>query len=200
MRLHIFASTVLFIISTAVGAKIIRPAPLVSIETHDAFFEKMRKHCGKAFEGTVSVNTPKSVGFEGRLVMHIRKCTDEQLQIPFHVGEDRSRTWIITKTGSGLSLKHDHRQHDGSNDKSTMYGGHTVDRGWANAQSFPADQYSKELFSAAGNPQSNSNTWQVFVYPTKFTYRLVREGREFRIDFDLGKPVEPPPTPWGYAD
>jgi hypothetical protein len=172
----------------------------VSIPTHDAFFDAIRRHCGKAFEGKVSIDNPASPGFEGRLVMHVRKCSDTQLQIPFHVGEDRSRTWLISKTGSGLQLKHDHRHKDGSSDKSTMYGGHTLDAGWATAQSFPADQYSKELFTAAGNPQSNGNTWQMYVYPEKFTYRLVREGREFRVDFDLTKPVALPPTPWGYAD
>lgn len=172
----------------------------VSIPTHDAFFDAIRRHCGKAFEGKVSIDNPASPGFEGRLVMHVRKCSDTQLQIPFHVGEDRSRTWLISKTGSGLQLKHDHRHKDGSSDKSTMYGGHTLDAGWATVQSFPADQYSKELFTAAGNPQSNGNTWQMYVYPEKFTYRLVREGREFRVDFDLTKPVPVPPTPWGYAD
>lgn len=172
----------------------------VSIQTHDAFFDALRRHCGKAFVGKVSVDNPASPGFEGRLVMHVRKCTDSQLQIPFHVGEDRSRTWLVSKTGSGLQLKHDHRHKDGSSDKSTMYGGHTLDAGWATAQSFPADQYSKELFTAAGNPQSNGNTWQMYIYPERFTYRLTREGREFRVDFDLSKPVAPPPAPWGYAD
>jgi hypothetical protein len=194
----IFAVTVLF--GQTADAKTVAPAAPVSIASHDAFFEAIRKHCGKAYEGKVVVDNPASSGFEGRLVMHVRKCTDTQLQIPFHVGDNHSRTWIISKTGSGLQLKHDHRHEDGSNDKSTMYGGHTTDAGWAQVQSFPADQYSKELFVAAGNPQSNGNTWQMYVYPEKFTYRLVREGREFRVDFDLNKPVALPPTPWGYSD
>lgn len=103
----------------------------VSIPTHDAFFNAIRRHCGKAFEGKVSIDNPASPGFEGRLVMHVRKCTDTQLQIPFHVGDDRSRTWLLSKTGSGLQLKHDHRHEDGSSDQSTMYGGHTLDAGWA---------------------------------------------------------------------
>ncbi len=200
MRLIFIAPIFLLALSATTNAKTIMPAPLVSIASHDAFFDNLRKHCGKAFEGKVSIDNPKSDGFEGRLVMHIRKCTDSQLQIPFHVGDDHSRTWIITKTGSGLSLKHDHRHEDGNSDKSTMYGGHTLDAGFATAQSFPADQYSKELFAAAGNPQSIGNTWQMYVYPEKFSYRLVRDGREFRVDFDLSKPVELPATPWGYAD
>lgn len=180
--------------------KIVQPAPLVSIASHDAWFKALRSHCGKAYAGKVVVDQPKSDGFEGQLVMHVRKCTDTQLHIPFHVGDDHSRTWIISKTGSGLSLKHDHRKSDGSYDISTMYGGHTVDAGWPTVQSFPADQYSKELFVAQGIAQSNDNTWQMFIYPNTFSYRLVRQGREFRVDFDLTKPVNAPTVPWGYAD
>lgn len=181
-------------------AQNLTPAPLVSIPTHDAFFAQLRALCGKAFQGKVVMDNPKSDGFEGRLVMHVRRCSNEEIQIPFHVGENRSRTWIIKKTGSGLSLKHDHRHQDGSFDQQTMYGGHTLDAGWAQVQSFPADQYSKELFVTAGIPQSVGNTWQMFIYPTTFSYRLVREGREFRVNFDLSKPVETPAAPWGYRD
>ncbi len=178
----------------------VAPAPLVSIATHDVFFDALRALCGKAFEGKLAASNAKVEGFEGRLVMHVRQCTDSQLQIPFHVGDDHSRTWIITKTGSGLSLKHDHRHQDGSSDSSTMYGGHTVDAGWNQVQSFPADIYSKELFVRSGIPQSTTNVWQMFVYPDTFSYRLIRESREFRVNFDLRKPVALPPTPWGYSD
>ena len=176
-------------------------APLVSISSHDNFFNSIKQYCGQAFTGKVTVDNADSSSFTNKkLIMHVRKCTNEQLQIPFHVGDDASRTWLITKTGSGLSLKHDHRHKDGLSDASTMYGGHTLDAGWSEAQSFPADQYSKELFAKQGIPQSIGNTWQMYIYPTKFTYRLVREGREFRVDFDLTKPISPPPAPWGYKD
>ncbi|WOC26106.1 hypothetical protein LY624_16305 [Pseudoalteromonas sp. N1230-9] len=179
-----------------------RPAPLVSIPSHDGFFNNIAAYCGKAYEGKVSVdNATGPSSFAGKkLVMHVRRCNERELQVPFHVGDDASRTWIITKTGSGLSLKHDHRHKDGSDDDSTMYGGHTLDAGFANAQSFPADQYSKELFVNQGIPQSMGNTWQMYIYPKQFTYRLVREGREFRVDFDLTKPITPPSAPWGYED
>ncbi len=176
-------------------------APLVSIDTHDQFFNAIKAHCGKAFLGKVKTALPANDAFSNkRLVMHVRRCNEQQLQVPFHVGGDASRTWLITKTGSGLSLKHDHRHKDGSNDKSTMYGGHTNDAGWAEVQSFPADQYSKELFVELGIPQSVGNTWQMFIYPDKFTYRLTRKGMEFRVDFDLTNPITPPITPWGYSD
>ena len=200
MHNSLITTAIALTFSAATHANVIQDAPLVSIASHDAYFENLRAHCGKAYEGKVVMDNPKSPGFEGTLVMHVRHCTDRQLQIPFHVGDDHSRTWIITKTGSGLSLKHDHRKPDGSHDVSTMYGGHTVDAGWPSVQSFPADQYSKELFVRLGNPQSNTNIWQMFIYPHTFSYRLIREGREFRVDFDLTKPVALPPTPWGYKD
>ncbi|WP_404342019.1 hypothetical protein [Pseudoalteromonas mariniglutinosa] len=177
-----------------------RPAPLVSIPSHDGFFDNIAAHCGKAYEGKVTIDNadgPSSFA-DKTLVMHVRKCTESELQVPFHVGEDASRTWIITKTGSGLSLKHDHRHQDGTDDISTMYGGHTIDAGFTNVQSFPADQYSKELFVSQGIAQSMGNTWQMYIYPEQFTYRLIRQGREFRVDFDLTKPVTPPAAPWGY--
>ena len=183
------------------GKPVVLPAPQVSIATHDSFFYFIKEHCGKAYEGEITVDNAEDGSFDNKkLVMHVRRCSDRELQIPFHVGDDASRTWILTKTGSGISLKHDHRQPDGNYDKSTMYGGHTVDAGWENVQSFPADQYSKEMFVKHGIPQSNSNTWQMFIYPEKFTYRMVREGREFRVDFDLTKPITPPAAPWGYID
>ena len=190
----------LLLVSLGASANIVQDAPLVSIASHDAFFNQLKALCGKAFAGNIAVDNPPAPGFEGALIMHVRKCTDQQLHIPFHVADDHSRTWIISKTGSGLTLKHDHRNADGSHDEQTMYGGQTLDAGWANVQSFPANQYSKELFSARGIPQSNTNIWQMFIYPEKFSYRLIREGREFRVDFDLTQPVALPPTPWGYAD
>ncbi len=187
--------------ATANDSNLVSAAPLVSIETHDSFFNSIKSYCGKAFQGKVTVDNAIGDSFSNKaLIMHVRKCSETTLEIPFHVGDDASRTWIITKTGSGLSLKHDHRHKDGSHDESTMYGGHTVDAGWAQAQSFPADEYSKQLFAKTGIPQSAGNTWQMYIYPEKFTYRLIRQGREFRVDFDLTKEVKTPSAPWGYSD
>ncbi len=177
-----------------------RQAPLVSIPTHDAFFSNIAQHCGKAFEGKVAIDNQPNPAFDARLVMFVRKCEQAELQIPFYVGDNASRTWIIKKTGSGLSLKHDHRHKDGTDDSVTMYGGHTRGAGYNQIQSFPVDQYSKELFAKQGLPQSTTNTWQMYIYPDMFSYRLVREGREFRVDFDLTKPISVPAAPWGYKD
>ncbi|MFT5840650.1 MAG: hypothetical protein ACI9UT_003163 [Flavobacteriales bacterium] len=184
----------------ASGAVFAKQAPLVSIPTHDAFFTAIKQHCGKAFEGKVTVDNQPSAAFDAKLVMFVRNCDQIELQIPFYVGDNASRTWIIKKTGSGLSLKHDHRHKDGTDDAVTMYGGHTQGAGYNQIQSFPVDQYSKELFAQQGLPQSITNTWQIYIYPDMFSYRLVREGREFRVDFDLTKPIAVPAAPWGYKD
>jgi len=175
------------------------PAPLVSIETHDNFFNAIKAYCGKAFIGKVTKdNVGNTFGGE-QLVMHVRECSDTELHIPFHVGNDASRTWIVTKTGAGLMLKHDHRYEDGSFHTSTMYGGHTDSRGYNEVQSFPADAYSKQLFIDSGINASTDNVWQMMIYPKRFSYRLVRPAREVQVDFDLTNPVELPKTPWGYT-
>ena len=192
---------VLVVLSTLFYVIGFAQASVPSSPPQDAFFRAISELCGKAYSGKVTVDNADSDSFANKkLIMHVRHCDETQLQIPFHVGEDASRTWLITKTGSGLSLKHDHRHSDGTEDTLTQYGGHTVDAGWAQVQSFPADQYSKELFVDNAIPQSVGNTWQMYIYPERFTYRLIRQGREFRVDFDLTKPVEAPPAPWGYDD
>lgn len=66
--------------------------------------QRIVAHCGQAFEGRLAANEPADPNdpFVGqRLVMHVRQCSDDELMIPFHVGEDRSRTWIITRTDTG---------------------------------------------------------------------------------------------------
>jgi hypothetical protein len=131
-----------------------------------------------------------------RMVMHVRKCGENVIKIPFHVGENRSRTWVITRTADGLRLKHDHRHEDGSEDEVTQYGGDTRDPGTGEKQEFYADGFTAALLPAAA-----TNIWTMMVEPGKtFTYGLRREAeqRRFRVEFDLTQPVEPPPAPWGH--
>jgi len=130
--------------------------------------------------------------------MHVRECSANEIRVPFHVGEDRSRTWVVTHTGSGLRLKHDHRHEDGSEDKLTQYGGDTVHQGAATRQEFPADAFSKALFVREKIPASTANVWATELQPGRmFAYELRRPNRFFRVEFDLTRPVAPPPPPWG---
>ena len=129
--------------------------------------------------------------FSGKtLVMHVRECGADEIRIPFHVGEDRSRTWVVTRTESGLRLKHDHRQPDGKTDPLHWYGGDTKNEGTAERQEFPVDQESIDLFNAQDAAVSTTNVWAMEVHPGKtFTYELRRPNRHFQVDFDLTKPV-----------
>ena len=99
-------------------------------------FASLSALCGKAFEGRIaSPPVAADAGFAGkRLVMHVRECSAGTIRIPFHVGEDRSRTWVVTRLPGGYRLKHDHRHANGSEDKLTQYGGDTVAQGTAARQ------------------------------------------------------------------
>jgi hypothetical protein len=155
--------------------------------------------CGEAYEGRLAEAPAGDTTFAGkRLVMHVRECDGDIIRIPFHVGDDRSRTWVLTRTGDGIRLKHDHRHQDGSEDEVTMYGGDTATAGTATSQEFPADRHTADLIPAAA-----TNFWTVEVVPGEmFAYALRREGtdRRFRIEFDLTRTVPPPPAPWGFED
>lgn len=168
----------------------------------DLFMARLQALCGKAFEGKAVTSDPADTGFAGkRLVMHVRECRKDEVRIPFHVGDDRSRTWIVTRTATGLRLKHDHRHEDGSSDELTMYGGDTATPGTAERQEFPVDAESIALFTRTNRAVSNTNIWAMEAGAAHFAYELRRPptpgGRFFRVEFDLTRPVAPPPPPWG---
>ena len=172
-----------------------------------AFFTGLLALCGQAFEGKVVSSDPSDAAMAAqRLVMHVHRCSKDEIRIPFHVGADRSRTWVITRTDAGLRLKHDHRHDDGTPDALTMYGGDSASGGSARLQRFPADAASKALFNEQGRPASVANTWTVEHRSGEvFAYALARPpqgnapARRFRVEFDLTRPVEAPPAPWGAA-
>lgn len=124
-----------------------------------------------------------------RLQMHVRDCSPQEVRIPFQVGEDTSRTWIVTRTADGLRLKHDHRHADGVEDELSQYGGDTASGGAAERQEFPADAFSRSLFETKGNPASVANVWAIELTETVFAYELKRPQRFFRVEFDLTQPV-----------
>ena len=163
-------------------------------------FTRLSALCGKAFEGRiVSPPVAADASFAGqRLVMHVRECSADTIRIPFHVGDDHSRTWVVTRTATGLRLKHDHRHKDGSEDKVTQYGGDSITPVTGARQLFPADAFTKALLIREGNVAGANNVWAVEVIPGHtFAYELRRPGRFFRVEFDLTKPVPAPPAPWG---
>ncbi|HYR09259.1 MAG TPA: hypothetical protein VEQ60_15855 [Longimicrobium sp.] len=173
--------------------------PAAGGSEQDAFWASLQRLCGQAYEGTLVQGSAADSSFRGAtLTMHVRRCTPGEVRIPFHVGGNRSRTWIVTRTEGGLRLKHDHRHEDGSEDAVTQYGGDTRDAGTASRQEFYADAHTASLIPAAV-----TNVWTMEVIPgERFAYALRREGtdRRFRVEFDLTRPVAPPPAPWGHQD
>ena len=188
------------------------PAPPPKPSPQDIFFERLNLLCGKAYAGTLVSDQEADADMAGKpMIMHVASCSPKEIQIPFHIAEDtshwnRSRTWVISRTDQGLRLKHRHRHQDGSLDSVTNYGGDTENEGTADRQDFPVDAESISAFRANGLDQSVSNIWAVEVAPpgqsdAHFAYELRRpqsaDGRYFRVEFDLSKPVAVPPPPWG---
>ncbi|MCP2042762.1 hypothetical protein [Pontibacter sp. HSC-36F09] len=156
--------------------------------TQQAFFTELSKLCGKSFRGKAVFPADGKDPFAGKeLTMHVRECSDEVIRIPFHVGEDKSRTWVFTQMEEGLQLKHDHRHEDGTPDEVTMYGGIAMDTNDASTMRFPADAFTAQLIPAA-----STNEWNIVLSPDgkTFSYILKRDNQlRFQADFDLTQPI-----------
>lgn len=172
----------------------------------DKFWKNLQSLCGKAFAGTIAADTSNSPDFAGKpLVMHVRSCEKDRIRIPFFVGDDRSRTWVLTRKSGRIELKHDHRHEDGKPDKVTMYGGTSNNPGEPTRQFFPADEETVNVVNPpAGNaPSAAANIWWIEAVPGEFfSYNLRRlaSDRLFSVKFDVTKPIKAPAPPWGWVD
>jgi len=188
-RLAILAAAAL-----AACAVVPRSAP-----SQEQFYARLRALCGHAYEGrVVSSEAADREMAAARLVIQVRSCSDERLVIPFHVGNDHGRIWIVSRTPTGLHLRHEHRRADGSEEPVSGYGGDSDGPGNPRRQQFAADQASRDLFVRADTPASITNVWAIEIVPGRMlAYELRRPGRFFRAEFDLSRPAAAPPPPWG---
>jgi len=163
------------------------------------FYARLRALCGQAFEGRVVTSDEADREMAAaRLVIQVRSCSDDRLTIPFHVGNDHGRVWIVSRTPTGLHLRHEHRRADGSEDPVSGYGGDSDAPGNPRRQTFPADQHSRDLFVRQDAAASITNVWAIEIVPGRLlAYELRRPGRFFRAEFDLSRPAAAPPPPWG---
>jgi hypothetical protein len=164
------------------------------------FWTRLTLLCGQAFEGEiVSQDAVDDAWRAERVVMQVQDCSASAIRIPLAVGDDRSRTWVLTRDKGALGLHHVHLHEDGSEDALSGYGGMAPEAGTASRQNFPADDATKSLFDRQAIPVSKDNVWTIDVSPADslFAYELVRPGRFFRVEFDTSKPVEPPAPHWG---
>ena len=164
------------------------------------FFDELSSLCGEAYEGKLASDDPEETDFAGRpLIMHVSACTDDQINAHFFIGEDRSRTWVISRHAQGLHLRHDHRERSGEPAEITDYGGWSQ-RAGPYRLDFPADEKTRALLARHGLTASLENVWSLEIYPGRlFAYELNRPNRHFRVVFDLSHTVETPPPAWGAA-
>lgn len=169
MKRHVLLGSVMVLLLGAGNAE------AQSQDARAQFFATLKGLCGARFEGASTFPTDSTDSFAGKLlVAEISGCAEDEVRVPFTVGEDRSRTWIFTRMGSGLQLKHDHRHADGTPDSVTMYGGMAGSSGTPLSQSFAADAHTARLIPAAA-----TNVWTVSLSADslRLTYHLERNGR-----------------------
>lgn len=166
------------------------------VEPQRGFWTRLEQLCGHTYAGKlVEGQAQDSVMRATALLLQVRSCTPVEMRIALHVGSNRSRTWILTRTAGGLRLKHQHRHEDGTFDAVTNYGGDTRDSGSLGRQEFFADAHTATLIPAA-----RANVWTIEVESgQKLAYALRREGtdRRVRLEFDLKGDLAAPPPPWG---
>lgn len=165
--------------------------PSPALDARAAFFARLCDLQGAAFVGlTVFTSLEDDPFADARLIMFVESCDESTIRVPFRVGDDASRTWIITLGDDGsLQLKHDHRDDDGTPHDLTNYGGVATDDGSnPHRQRFPADDETVAMLPAAA-----TNVWTLEFVPDRavFVYDLQRHGApRFRAEFDLTTPVE----------
>lgn len=147
----------------------------------DQFFERLRGLCGQTLTGRMVTNDPADTAFREPIQASVA-CAPGEVRIPVAVGADRSRTWIVRRTAGGMTLKHDHRHADGTEDAISNYGGETSTPGTAERQDFPVDAFSKDLFARENRQASLTNVWSMDLSGGGLAYELNRPNRHFRIE------------------
>ncbi|MCB1582972.1 MAG: hypothetical protein R3E90_06990 [Marinicella sp.] len=141
----------------------------------ETFFDNLSNLCGQVFTGASTYPDDPDHDFAGKLLIaNFSSCSVDEIRVKFKVGQDQSRTWIITQSEQGLLLKHDHRHADGTPDEITNYGGWANNQGNSWRQFFVADSETAELIPAAA-----TNVWMLEYQPRSqiLTYDLKRHDQ-----------------------
>lgn len=139
------------------------------------FYNTLASFCGQRFIGKSTFPTdPEDSFYDKILIATFVSCDEKEIRIPFSVGDNHSRTWIIRMTNKGLQLKHQHLHDDGTPDEVSNYGGYANADGSNRSQFFPADDFTADLIPAAA-----TNVWNLELsedYET-LTYYLERHNK-----------------------
>jgi hypothetical protein len=163
-------------------------------ETHigtDRVLADISGLCGQTFTGKVTSDDPQDEDWRKEiLVLGPISCPNSsQVIMPLAVGENKSRTWFLTKVGERIEFRHQHLLDNGEIDPVSDYGGFSESfvvepNGWR--IEFPADAKTIEIFNATGLQVSTTNIWSFdYVTGMSLNYELNREGRHFRAEFDI---------------
>jgi len=149
---------------------------------------KMQTLCGQTYTGQVVSEDPQDEDWRKEdLTLGPVRCLGARIEMPLAVGADTSRTWVLEPKGEGLHFFHIHAHSDGTEDAVSRYGGMAVIKSGVRA-TFPADDFTKELFVRENIPVSVPNVWSFEINPdVQLAYELNRPGRFFRAEFDLTK-------------
>lgn len=150
-----------------------------------AFFDHLTRLDGRSFQGRMAfpLDQPDHDMAGKPMRLKVDVVSPEEIRVPFQVGEDRSRTWILRLTPAGLSLQHDHRLADGSPDPVNLYGGTALAGGLGLTQIFPADAHTAGVL-----PEASSNVWMLQLSPDgkSLVYALERHQEpRFQAVFEL---------------
>jgi hypothetical protein len=155
-------------------------------ESQRAFFENMREMCGQVFGGRTIFAEEGDETFEpARLYFIVEECSEDELRIPFIVGGDDSRTWILRMDEDRLTFSHEHLRPDGTEHETSGFGGHASDDGSATFQHFP------DYWTTEETPEEARRVWRLRIDREHdlFVYYLDRGGQPaYRLVFHLGEP------------
>lgn len=157
------------------------------------FDTKMRTLCGNIYTGQVVSEDPEDEDWrKATLTLGPVSCSDARIEMPLAVGADASRVWVLEPKGDDLHFYHIHTDGLGGEDAVSRYGGMAVIKSGVRA-SFPADNFTKELFVREGLAVSVPNVWSFEINPdVSLAYQLTRPGRLFRAEFDIATPSATP--------
>lgn len=163
---------------------------LFSLEdsNHQAFVANLARYCGQSFAGRqVFLAEGRQSWADRIMVINFSHCEEGQINVQFHMDEDRSRTWMFLQEEGRLRFRHDHRNPDGTPEDVSLYGGYADSMGTPFTQNFPADAFTCEQY-----PTSCNATWTVSISPdlATFSYQLKNFGELlFQADFNLANPL-----------
>lgn len=141
-------------------------------------------HAQKFYGKQVFISEGRESWADLELEIYVKECFDSVVHIPFRVGDNSSRTWMLLLENDGrLRLRHIHLHEDGTPEDINLYGGYSAKGGSMLTQVFPADEYTCKMLERACN---NEWTLQFSEDLNTLSYILKKSGEiVIQIDFDL---------------